>query len=550
MARRLWLAAALLITGAVVLVVAGLGRPGAGSPSASAATDARKGGTLHLATPDDVDYVDPALGWRQDSREIGFATCAKLFNYPDAPGAAGTRLVPEVVKAFRVSRDRRTYDFELKRTFRFHTGEPVTAQSFADAFNRDANPRLNSPATGFMGEIVGIEPVMRGKAEAISGVRVLGPYRLQIRLTRPLEDFTARLTMPFFCPVLPDSPVDPKGMNDPPGSGPYYVAERVVNRRIVLKRNPYYRGERPANVDQIIWTIGESPEACVRAAKQNRIDHCSLRGLPETAIRPLEQRYGVNRPGGQFFVNQSLLTLFLVFNHDRPAFKGPGQIPLKKAINYALDRAALAATFGYLAGRPTDQMVPPALTRDARIYPLDGPDLTKARKELAQSKRKPPTLVFYADNGPEGTAVANVLRSNLKQLGIDLEEKHYASGVLHEKIASRGESFDLAITGWGVDYADAGSFFEAGLGKLRATGNTNSSYFVVPDVTARIEAANRLTGEARRKAWAELDAHLMRTNPPWAPILHRSNRDFVSPSMGCYLWHPLYGLDLAAACNK
>ena len=71
-----------------------------------------------------------------------------LFSYPDVSGAAGTRVVPEVVKTVDGLEDGRTYDFELKRTFRFHTGAAVTAQSFADAFNRDANPRLESPAKG------------------------------------------------------------------------------------------------------------------------------------------------------------------------------------------------------------------------------------------------------------------------------------------------------------------------------------------------------------------------------------------------------------------
>ena len=59
----------------------------------------------------------------------------------------GTRLVPEVVDRYTVSKDGRTYTFELKQTFRFHTGAPVTAQSFADAINRVAHPKLESPAT-------------------------------------------------------------------------------------------------------------------------------------------------------------------------------------------------------------------------------------------------------------------------------------------------------------------------------------------------------------------------------------------------------------------
>ena len=59
---------------------------------------------------------------------------------------------------------------------------------------------------------------------------------------------------------------------------------------------------------------------------------------------------------------------YFVFNHDRPAFKGEGQIPLKQAINWALDRHALAQATGYLAGKRTDQILPPALAR-LRLLP-------------------------------------------------------------------------------------------------------------------------------------------------------------------------------------
>ena len=258
-----------------LLVASGLARP-AGTASAG---EARKGGTLRLGLPADVDFVDPALAYRPRSWPFGFATCAKLFNYPDAPGAAGTRLMPEVVDRFTVSRDRRTYTFELKKTFRFHTGARVTAQSFADAIDRVAQPKLESPAITYMREIVGATSVIDGKAQSISGVRVLGRYRLQIRLTRPVGDFTARLTLPFFCPILPNTPI--AEINDPAGSGPYYVDDRVVNQRIVLKRNPFYRGDRPANVDQVVYTISESQEACLLDVEQDRIDQCTF-GLPET----------------------------------------------------------------------------------------------------------------------------------------------------------------------------------------------------------------------------------------------------------------------------
>jgi ABC-type oligopeptide transport system substrate-binding subunit len=86
---------------------------------------------------------------------------------------------------------------------------------------------------------------------------------LTVRLTRALPDFLSRLTVPFFCPLPPGTPHDPDGINNPPGSGPYYIASRQVNRLIIAKENPHYTGPRPHNVSQIAWTIG--PRSSARA---------------------------------------------------------------------------------------------------------------------------------------------------------------------------------------------------------------------------------------------------------------------------------------------
>ena len=203
--------------------------------------------------------------------------------------------------------------------------------------------------------------------------------------------------MPFFCPILPNTP-STRGIDNPAGSGPYYVAERVANQRIVLKRNPFYRGDRPANVDQIVWTIGGAGRHCLRAVEEDRLDFCGEFGRPPRRVRrDLAEKYGINRPDGQLFVDPPLGTWFFAFNHDRPAFKGPGQIPLKKAINFAIDRPALARTFGYLAGKRTDQMLPPALARAESIYPLGGADLAAARRWYARARSSPQARPLHVE---------------------------------------------------------------------------------------------------------------------------------------------------------
>ena len=536
MTRRLSISLGMVAAGTALLVASAVAGP---------AGEAPKGGTLRISLHADVDSVDPALAYAAWSMPIGYATCAKLFNYPDAPGAAGTRVVPEVVDRFTVSQDRRTYTFTLKQTFRFHTGDRVVAQSFADAFNRVAQPKLESPATPYMHEIVGASAVIDGKAGSISGIRVLGLYRLQIRLTRPLGGFTARLTLPFFCPILPNTPID-TALALPPGSGPYYVAERIVNQRIVLRRNPYYRGTRKANVDGVVWTVDE-PDACRLAVEQNRIDYCGEFGQPDGAYRALAKKYGINRPGGRFFVNHQLATFFIAFNHDRPAFKGRGQIPLKKAINLAIDRPELARARGYLTGKPTDQILPPPFARPATIYPLSGADPGAARRWLARAAYQPRELVLYAFNLPRTVAMAQVLTLNLKQIGIDVQVKYFDPYALFKKVGAPGEPFDLVQGGFFADYADPAGFLVPLLGRGAGSG----ANFDDPHVNRRIAALDRLTDdEARRKAWADLDVDLMRDNPPWAPILHEQSRVVVSRSLGCFLEHPFYHFDIAAACKR
>jgi ABC-type transport system substrate-binding protein len=543
--HRVWLSLVVLTIGVGLLAAGGFAGP----------TQKEKGGTLRIGRPRDVDSVDPALAYVPDSWMIGFATCARLYSYPDKAAPEGAIAIPEVAKGFpRVSRDGMTQTMELRRTYRFHTGQPVTAANYVAAFNRDANPQMQSPATVYMHEIVGADAVMNGEAQTISGVRAMGPYTLEIRTTRPLGDLVSRLTMPFFCPIAVNMPVEPSGIDDPLGSGPYYVASRVRNRQVVLERNGFYRGSRPANVDQAVWTI-TGREACRVAVERNELDYCGGLGIPPSTYAETAAKYGINRKGGQLFFNPTLGTAFFVFNHDRPAFKGLGQIPLKQAINWAIDRPALVRAAGYLGGKRTDQILPPAMSRTANIYPLGGVtvrSLARARALLAKAKLRPKRLVLYTPIFDPDPAWAQIFQFNLKRLGIDVEISYYPTEAYYKKIGTRGEPFDVALFGGvGVDYADPNAIFVGLNGdNIRDEGSPNVAYFDRAPYNGAIERINRLSGEARRRAWADLDVSMMRDDPPWAPYMDGARVDFISKSFGCFFFHPVYYLDVAAACKK
>ena len=526
MRRRFGLSLLVFGAGVALLVSAALAGP---------RSETQRGGTLRLMFGAEPDSLDPALATSTaGSWTLLYTTCAKLFNTrPDA------RIIPEVVRSWTVSNSGRTYTFELKRKFRFDNGAPVTAQSFADAFNRTANPQMSSAAVrrGFFAEITGAEAYKEGKAESISGVQVLAPYRLRLHLDRKAGDLLARLTHPFFCPVLPGTPITPAGIDNPPGSGPYYIADHVRERRIVLERNRFYpAGVRVANPDRIIWTIERDAAERIRTTERNENDFTWLFGYSDEVVRDLVETYGVNRPGGQLLRLRSLVNYMFAFNTRSPMFEGASTAPLRKAINYALDRPALIRTHGYLQTRRSDRLLPSALSGTRRLYPIGGPAPVKAQKWLRRAEQRPTTLTLYATNFGFGPANARVFASSLRPLGIDVRVELFSFPTLLRKLVTPGEPWDVAWLPWQAWYADPAGALLPLLNDTR--------------YEARVNTVNRVSGDARARAWADLEADLMRDDPPAAVYADDTSLLLLSRSFGCFRWVPIYDVDLAAACKK
>jgi ABC-type transport system substrate-binding protein len=527
--RRLALSLLAIGAGVVLLVSAAFAGPQGTS---------QRGGTLRLMWGVEPESIDPAVaignvgGWT-----LLYATCAKLFNTVQDPETGRAGIVPEVVRSYKVSDDGLTYTFELRRTFRFHTGAQVNAQSFADAINRTAHPRMSSAAVrrGFFDEIAGNDAFQRGEAASLSGVQVLGPYRLRIQLTRRAGDFVARLTLPFFCPILPGTPISRAPM-DPPGSGPYFIAEHVPQRRMVLARNPYYGGHRTANPDRILWTIETDGAQRIRATERNENDFTPVFNYPDAVVRDLVAKYGLNRSGGRLLRVPAITSYMFAFNTKSPAFKGAGTAPVRKAINYALDRPALAASHGFLAARRSDRLLPPNLSEGRRLYPIGQPALPTARKWLARAKQRPKTLTLYTANFAYSIANAQVFASNLRRLDIDVRIEYFSFPELLARLIKPAEPWDVAWLPWSIWYPDPA-------GSLRPLLN-GTRY------EARLDAANRVTGAARAGTWAKLEADLRLNDPPVAVYADASSLILLSRSFGCYRQVALYDLDLAAACKK
>ncbi|HEY6584828.1 MAG TPA: ABC transporter substrate-binding protein [Gaiellaceae bacterium] len=552
MHRRLMVSLAMLLVGAGLLAASAVAGPsGSAAPQASSSGQARVGGTFKHSLSVDIDYVDPALAYYTPSWAIMYATGAMLLNYPDAAAPKGSRLVPEVAKGFpRISKNGLTYTFQLKNSFRLSNGQPVTAANFVYSINRDLARRMSSPAQPFVEDIAGAEAVIAGRATRATGLKAIGKYTLQIKMTRRAPDLLARLAMPFFQAIPTNLPIEPDGVNAPVHTaGPYYIQKWDRNRQVVVARNRFYKGPRPHNVNSIVVDVGLPLETIKLNIDRGVTD---TGDIPPSAHAELGRRYGVKKASpGRYFANPAPTIQYLSMNHDRPLFGGGslGNLKLKKAVQYAIDRQAILVQRGAYGGVVNDQYMPPTMRgfKNVALYPRH-PNLNRARS-LARGATRSGSGVMYCSNRAPAPQQCQIVQANLRNIGINMDIKLFPRATQFELEGRRGEPFDMGLEGWHMDYFDPYDFiFLVDGTTIRPANGVNFSYFNSSAYNRKIARAKQMVGVQRYRTFSQLDVDLARNASPMATFASPNDRHYVSSRTGCYHYHPVFTWDYAALC--
>lgn len=507
------------------------------------------GGTARLATLYHPNSMDPALAEDDLSWQLLYATCAKLLNYPDRSGPAGSVLVPEVAQSLPArSPDGRTYTFTVRPGFQFSppSNEPVTAKTFKDAIERTLNPRMRSPVAAQFRDITGAQAYMAGRAAHIAGVSATARL-LTIRLTRPAPDFPARMAQPAFCAVPSDTPITPQGVGVIPSAGPYRVVSYIPDETVILERNPHYHGRRPHRLARIVVSLEVPSQRGVRAVETGSAD-VTAPVVPRADATRLAGSYGAGsaaaRAGRQRYFAPPVPELdFLALNTHRPLF---ARAPLRRAVGFAIDRAALAALGDESSTLPeptTDHYLPPGVPgyRDLHVYPV-APDLAAARR-LARGHVGATATLYTCSVSPCGRQ-ARIIERDLAAIGLRVRVKAFPDPTLYAKLARPGEPFDLAELSWISDYPDPRATLNALLSDGTVIPTLRDSHY-----RAKLVRAAQLTGPRRYLAYARLDADLARNAAPLVAYGNASDHEFFSARMACQTYN-LYGLDLAALCTR
>jgi YVTN family beta-propeller protein len=529
----------------------------------TAPVGAVSGGIVRILQQTDFNSTDPALmaSYGPQAAQLEFATCAKLLDYPDQRAPQGTRLVPEVAAAMpAVSADGRAYTFTVRPGFRFSppSGQPVTARAFAHALERFLSPRVHDPAgiDFVFSNVVGYAAYHSGRARHLAGLTATD-RTLTIRLQRPDPRLPALMAMPYLCAVPPDTPIRAQGIDRIPSAGPYYIAFHAPGRELTLLPNPYYRGSRPRRPTEIDYRFGFTPDRAAALVESGRADYADAAvGDPHVAasVTPalrarLRERYGPGSAAARanrqrYFVDRTLGLQYLLLNSRRKLL---ATARMRRAVNFALNRSALAATAGPgFFGLPTDQYLPTGMPgfRDADIYPLGGPDVARARS-LAGGRRR--HAVMYTCNKAACLRGAEIVKANLGAIGIDVQIRRFPILEMFRREFTPGEPYDLGWWGWTVDYPDPSDFVDIALAGPVYDPRLNRDASPYRRQRAQLSG---LSGEQRLRGYGRLDVDLAARSAPLAAFANLTGDDFFSAPIGCQVFQPIYGMDLGALCRR
>ncbi len=299
-----------------------------------------------------------------------------------------------------------TWTFHLRGGVRFHNGEPFSAEAAAFSLRR----YLQRNAEGMM---VGGASVAIPSSE-ITRVEAADSLTLHITTARPKALLPFYLSQMFMlAPGHYAGADDATRAENPVGTGPYTLTDRVRDSHVTLTRNPDYWGAPPAQ-ERIVFRV--IPEISSRLAELEIGTVHIIGDLPYDQAELLENASGVHVasvPGGR-------RVMIGISTQEGPL----RDKRVRQALNHAIDFDAInEGLYGGRAERMGAVFNPPFRHPDLPPYSYDP---AKARALLAEAGY-PDGFELNSLDTPLGKWIqdfelAQTIASQLAEVGVTLRD--------------------------------------------------------------------------------------------------------------------------------
>jgi oligopeptide transport system substrate-binding protein len=345
---------------------------------------------------------------------------AGLVEY-DAETSEAVNVMAESIE----SDDAQNWTITIRDDFTFHDGEPVTAQSYVDAWNFAVDPEAGNRNATFFENFVGYDEVVEGGAEGLSGVEAVDETTITVQLSEPFAVFPLVLGYTAFYPLPSSAYDDMSAFEEAPVGNGRYEMDGVWehDQQIAMTRFDGFPDDlNPGNADRIVWQIYSDVNAAYLDVQAGNLD--ILDSIPPEREGTVE-----NDIGGENLIRTETSTFtYLGF----PTYQAPFDNPdMRRAISMAIDRQEIIDAIFSGARTPARALVAPSLPQhrtDACEYCEFDPDRAAELFESAGGIDGPLTLYFNSGAGHEEwvEAIGNQLRANLGIEEIQFESLEFA----------------------------------------------------------------------------------------------------------------------------
>jgi len=379
--------------------------------------------------------------------------------------------VPSLARSWDISPDGLIYTFHLHSDVYFHDnplfpggrGRKMTAADVVYSFYRLMDPGLASSGAWIFNSHVAAKDAFVATDDTT----------LQIHLSKPFRPLPELLTNAY-CAVVPREVVEHWGKdfrNHPCGTGPFLFGYWDEGSTLNLLRNPHYwerdsAGRSLPYLDAVQVSFIDSKATEFLLFLQGKVDF--VNGIDGSFKDQLFLKNGTLRSEftSRFHVSKGaylndeyigfLTDTSLPVMHDEPT----GNVLVRKAINYAIDRKKMISYFKNGLGTPaTHGFIPPGLPgydEQAR-YGYDY-DPAKALRLLTEAgypngKGLKPIKILVQNNYVD---IVNFVASELQEVGIPTTIEVIQPNILKQQMSRSQAVFFRA--GWFADYPDAETF--------------------------------------------------------------------------------------------
>jgi len=520
------------------------------------------GKTLSLQLTDNIKSLDPAIAYDVISLEVMTLTMESLFQYKYTK--VPLELEPLLAEAMpTVSKDKKTYTIKIKKgvlwqddaAFPNGKGRELKAGDFIYAWKRMLVPKVESPGTWiFEGHVVGYDAykkkVIEAKdnvdavlAENVEGLKAVDDYTIEIKLLNPYPQLLHVLAMGFGAPMAKEV-VDKYGQlgfsERMVGTGPFRLKDFRKDSRVILEKNPTFRGETfPSTgdenaqksgllaaagqkvpfVDEVVFSIlKESQPRWLQFMKGN-LDASTLpKDNFDAAIANGDLKPEIKEKGINLSKAEEAVIWYFNFNM-KDKIVGGKAADLRHAIAMAIDREEFIRKFTNGRGVKATSMVPRVVEGSTGRADLVGDyNVEEAKKYLAKAgypggKGLPTIKYDLRGASTDVKQQAEFIKQALGAIGVNVEIVVNTFPAYLEK--EKNGNLQFFMGGWVADYPDAENFLMLLYSKNVSPG-PNASNYVNPDFDKIYEKVAAMSPSPERTALIKKAEDIAFTDGVWS----------------------------------